>query len=750
MSTNLSAQKTILAKLLAGENLSVVHDSKLTSAAINLKTRTLYLPVWEDMSSEIYDLLAGHEVGHALFTPEQGWHSAVHDENGNFIGALKDVYNVCEDARIEKLIKRRYPGLSKSFVSGYRTLHERDFFGIKKLHDISKLNIVDRINLYFKIGAFFLVPFTEEERILVREVESAETWNDIVSVVEKLYEILKNKSEGKLNSFDDLQRELESQFEEFGYDLDLSDDNDDEKDEKLDSDLKPSDDPSDESSPPEEEKTEENVKNDEMSQSSGDSAEERSEETEKKGEPQSITDRIFRQREREFLTNNVEVFTYDFPTPNLENIIVPHEVFAENFMNLLNQTLKAYRVAYRVDYPIVQTCLNKFNERNVQYINLLVKEFEMRKNASQYERSLTAKSGELDMNKLHDYRLSNDLFRRIKIVPKGKSHGMMMFVDMSGSMTNCFGSIMEQTLALVAFCRKVNIPFEVYGFSDSIIFTQQIRRNLPYHFNTSKFNRKSEDAYSIDDAGFHLVHFISSRLRGNSYRRAFSIMATIAMNWQNELYPRFRLPWDRMGLSLNGTPFIQTLMASRPMIEQFRSSANIDIANVVYLTDGDGTGCFRFGGYNRWIATNKTYKVFFVDQKTKKRIELTILGAPTITSREYCSIQTRITEFVRELTGCKHIGFYISSKRNTKRKLTTFNDEKLVKCFKKNDYFAIQNIGYDMYYYMAEPTLKDDDFDFNISDDMTSKKVAREFTNSQLNKSKKRVIVKRFMQDLTV
>ena len=32
------------------------------------------------------------------------------------------VFNIVEDARIEKLMKRRYPGLSKSFFKGYKDL----------------------------------------------------------------------------------------------------------------------------------------------------------------------------------------------------------------------------------------------------------------------------------------------------------------------------------------------------------------------------------------------------------------------------------------------------------------------------------------------------------------------------------------------------------------------------------------------------------------------------------------------------
>ena len=49
--------------------------------------------------------------------------------------------------------------------------------------------------------------------------------------------------------------------------------------------------------------------------------------------------------------------------------------------------------------------------------------------------------------------------------PDAKNHGMIFYLDWSGSMhDNMKGTIM-QLLNLVLFCKKVNIPFSVYAFS---------------------------------------------------------------------------------------------------------------------------------------------------------------------------------------------------------------------------------------------------------------------------------------------
>ena len=51
------------------------------------------------------------------------------------IGVLKEnsprFVNVVEDARIEKLMKRKYTGLSKTFYKGYKELSDQDFFHLE-------------------------------------------------------------------------------------------------------------------------------------------------------------------------------------------------------------------------------------------------------------------------------------------------------------------------------------------------------------------------------------------------------------------------------------------------------------------------------------------------------------------------------------------------------------------------------------------------------------------------------------------
>ena len=156
--------KSQLAKLLATEDLVVEHK-KVQTACFNVHTRVLTLPMWEKASNTVYDLLVGHEVGHALFTPDENWLEKV--------AIPPQFVNVVEDARIEKLMKRKYLGLAKTFFKGYQELNDEDFFSIHD-GDVDDFNLADRANLYFKVGNFVdITLFNDAARLVVQSQQGS-------------------------------------------------------------------------------------------------------------------------------------------------------------------------------------------------------------------------------------------------------------------------------------------------------------------------------------------------------------------------------------------------------------------------------------------------------------------------------------------------------------------------------------------------------------------------------------------------
>ena len=183
---SLTNTKSLLAKLLASENLTVEHGNYPT-ASMDVKNRVLRLPIWKEMSGSLYDLMVLHEVGHALYTPEDGWHASA-SKKGN---GYKSFLNVVEDARIERKIKDKYPGGRRSFTEGYLDLIKKDFFGLRGV-DLEELNLIDKINLYFKGGTAHDISFSDEELEFVEKVSKTLTWEDVVRVTDELYEYAKD------------------------------------------------------------------------------------------------------------------------------------------------------------------------------------------------------------------------------------------------------------------------------------------------------------------------------------------------------------------------------------------------------------------------------------------------------------------------------------------------------------------------------------------------------------------------------
>ena len=179
--------KTQLAKLLATENFVVEHKD-VNTASFDVYDRILVLPLWKLASNVVYDLLVAHECSHALFTPNEDWRDK--------ISVPLQFVNVVEDARIEKLMKRKYPGLAKTFYQGYQELNDDDFFAIGD-EDIDTFNLADRGNLYFKVGHFVDVAFSEREKQIISLIEDCETFDDTLNAAQILYDYCKDAQEKK-------------------------------------------------------------------------------------------------------------------------------------------------------------------------------------------------------------------------------------------------------------------------------------------------------------------------------------------------------------------------------------------------------------------------------------------------------------------------------------------------------------------------------------------------------------------------
>ena len=183
MSVNLEV-KGMLAKCLAMENIIIEHK-KVPTAMFDVKRRVLTLPTWDRASDEVYTLLCAHEVGHSLFTDNIDW-------TIDYPEVPKDFCNVLEDVRVERLMKKKYPGLSRNFYKGYQELNDDDFFSTKD-ENLNELSFIDRINLYFKIGAFHNIAFSDAENEYVTRASRTETFDEVLQLAREIVDFVKYK-----------------------------------------------------------------------------------------------------------------------------------------------------------------------------------------------------------------------------------------------------------------------------------------------------------------------------------------------------------------------------------------------------------------------------------------------------------------------------------------------------------------------------------------------------------------------------
>ena len=739
--SNLRETKSMVAKLMAEENLDVQHGNYQT-AMFDLKNRTLLLPVYKWMDGPVYDLMCSHEVGHARYTPEDGWHQAPCDRGKGY----RSFINIVEDARIEKKIKRKFPGAGKQMIQGYGKLLQENFFGIHG-YDIDTLPLIDKINLHTKLGSALDVNFSEEEREYVRMVEETETFEEVLEAVEALWNYAKtNESEtDKHQEYEQMSEEMESNEEPLMSPPD--DDFDDPSKEKTE--------PSECEAPVDECDNSENSDNEENSEEAkakaGDSKSEEEKESEKKEgkmtngeeggtghpgadfEPSSFTDNEWMKRQDDLLEDTEENTKTDYlylkaPKANLDHFVIDYKRVFKDIDEVT--AVKGGSSGYGKEFDeydgslgwtatsgptfdIFNDLWSDFRRKHQKVINYLAKEFEMKKAAHQHSRSLTAKTGVLDSGTLFKYRYSEDIFKRMTVVPDGKSHGLLLFIDWSGSMHQNIFETVEQCLVLAAFCEKVQISFEVYAFTDSS--SMAFNKNDDERWENVIHNL-GENVQAIGN--FRLLNLLSSRMN----KREFQKGAKYFLGLGHSIVTRYSYSREAKwlvtpeGYHLGGTPLDEAILTSLTIVPEFKKRTGAEIVNTVYLTDGESRRSNqRIVRSERVDREFESVNFYPLKPKEKHYGSGARVFVKCANGKQVDLGQGRTPDYLnllREATGVNVIGFFLAGRKwFRQRGRYQFEWDAMAgmeKEWKKNGSIAMKNdSGYDERYYINTNKMSD-------------------------------------------
>ncbi len=701
--------KSQLAKLLATEDL-VVENKYVETAQFNVHTRVLTLPVWERASSEVYDMLVSHEVGHALYTPDSDWF--------RYRKISPQFVNIVEDVRIEKMMKRRYAGISKTFYRGYKELSDEDFFCIKN-EDVTKMNLADKANLYFKIGSFIDIDFNSQEYVLIQKISNAETFDDVLDVAEELYNYCKQQQEMKTKT-DDLQMQGGQ-----GEGEDQPETNTEDQP-GLDSGIN--------EAPQQESEDCDSVQPEDGESYGG---------TENDDEPEVSTVQSLEDALKDLASNDGWENVYlELPKLDLKHIVIPNAEVHSRF-DEWNEFLEVHDLDEEYIFGMADNEFKDFKKSSQKEVNYLVKEFECRKAADSYARSTTARTGVLDCSKLHTYKYNEDLFKKVTTLADGKNHGLVFVLDWSGSMANVLQDTLKQLFNLMLFCKKASIPFEVYAFTNEYPKDPTNDEKLLDLRMQNTAYEKREGLIAVG-SWFSMMNVFTSNVKLKELEQQMKNFYRLSYNmtrWSNAPIPT--------GLGLSGTPLNEAFISLHQILPQFRKQYKVQKVQCVVLTDGESGGM----KYHKEVQRNWEDTPFLGVGSIQQNAFLRNRKTGNTYSFE-CEWWQMSDIFLRDLRDgfpdVSFIGIRVLESRDANsfiRRYTgwTRDFDKVQKVWKKERAFALHDAGYHTYFGMSSAALSNDS-EFDVDEGASKAKIKSAFVKSLKNKKMNKKVLGEFIE----
>jgi len=728
------ATKDILAKCMATEDLRVIHDVNAETAYFDTKNRVLCLPIWKDMTNSMYDMLVGHEVSHALHTPQQGWESFVGEGRGS--GMRHMFLNVVEDARIERMIKDKFPGIRRDFATAYKEFSERDLFELKNRTIDTDMPLIDRLNLYFKLGLFGLetIPFLDNEKQYVTRMENTVTFDDVVQLAKELYEQMPVQDEEDEDGSQTIQGDSGQSGDDRGESQDGSQANSDsESGDGQDSGQSMDDDTDDGEGADSESGDESGEGDDEKSGNSPSGLD--YDDYQEGGSKAGSTQSSFEQNVNRFRKSDGKKYEYHtLPTMKIENCVVDYKTVRSIWNNFES------KLSSNEEYP--ERYKNYLKEREThsmecaQYLNKIkstvanmVQQFQMKQAADAEKKTDIAKTGILDTVGMINYRWSEDIFLKNEVHPDAKNHGIVMYIDWSGSMCGIIKDTIEQLLILTEFCQKVNIPFDVYAFTSRRYSSPELL-NDNGDFLDTQYVLDETDNDLMKPHHFSLIQYLSSDMKNNEYKLAVQDLYTLGINcrgYYGSGYPT--------AFNMGCTPLNEAVVSAIQMVPRFQEKHGVQIVNTVFLSDGDG---HSMGASRGWGAD----KSIIHDPKTRRDYEL---GQ----DQSYHAETSIYLQILQERTGTNLIGIRLHDNKqinNIQYRYWNTHDsddqefQQAKNSWRKHNFATVDGQGYDRLFIVKGNLEVETDLLEGLDDDVSYTKLKNAFMKGSSNVKSSRVI----------
>ena len=347
-------------------------------------------------------------------------------------------------------------------------------------------------------------------------------------------------------------------------------------------------------------------------------------------------------------------------------------------------------------------------------VNQMAMEFERKQAAHIDQRTQVGKSGRLDMGKLHNYKLTEDLFMRTELRPNGKNHAMTIVIDWSGSMDDKTVSTMRQACILAMFCKKVNVPCEVYLFQSG---WATLNDNANAGLQGSRANARHIMVLNTAD------RVVSSMPMSSVH--GFSVL------W-NSVNAIVLTTWNRAtDLRLGGTPLGASLFLAEKSHRDLIARTGAEVSSIIYLTDGEGCEFAQHGRESTHVTCPRTRRTF----KGK-------------------TMDEAMLNWIRETLGCNIVNFFMDSlKRVESAAQNGFSEvaEERMKSVKTANFFERGAYrGWDNWLVVADNATADydngEDLLDALGDNASKVKIKNAFIKQMSNRGMSRPLVSRITE----
>lgn len=730
--------KSQLAKLFATENLSVEHNNVKT-ASFDLENRIVTLPIFKKPQGDVYDMLTAHECSHALHTPLKAW-SKLEDPK------YRAYVNVIEDTRIDKLIQKKYPGIVKNYINAFDVLMKQNFFGLKDKNVNTDLMLIDKINMYYKSSKKLNIKFSKEEQVWVDKIDNIKTFTDVLKIAKELYGWQEKQLDqlSKLPDFDNHPLAKNYKLDKNGKStikVTVQTESDSNKD-----DSKPED------------------KKDGTTSTVGNPNGFGGQDVKVDQGLTCITDQNFEASKDQLLDKTKNYRYATLPEPIFKNAFVSNEQFLKdmkaNNSYYFKEKDQNRNQEYIKFFNWIKQDFLKFKKDSTKTVMYLVKEFEMKKAATAYKRATVDKTGVIDPLKLKNYKFSDDIFKRLTILPNSKNHGMIILLDWSGSMCDIITKTVHQLCNLVWFCQKINIPFEVYLFKD----LSDSNKDKIETFKKKNGDMFPDKAILVNVASHKLKKTVLHESLQYLYQMAFYFNRSYSYSIDGN-FTGYVIPISQE-YHLTSTPLNEALVMCNKLIPLFQSKYKVEKLSFITLTDGEANSEMAEYNFDNSRPYNKQlrgYRAQTIIKDGNKRYTTEFSELNRIAGSRM-SLTASLLKMMKDKYNITTIGFYLS-KRVNKNSFEQFvpysiykngnyqgvnpNFEKYRKKFLQDKVIEISRPGYDSYYVVNAKDMNVENYTLgNIAADESTSNIKRMFSKSMKNRIYSRVLLNKFIEKI--